>query len=256
MWERTRRKQAGMDHPLRGAVREESFALVVSMLLVPFAVYYASYVGYFVRYGWSFTQWANLQNAMFTYHHDLKSTKPNGEPIHPYLSHAWQWILMARPVVYYYKDLGDVRREIIGMGNPAIFWASVVAVPYLSFAWRRIRDWKAGFILVAILAQYLPWLIVPRPQFFFYVTPITPFFVLAVVYGLRRLAAVRVNDRAEDGLTRRARPWIPVVVVYVLVVVAMFVWFWPVLTGWPLSEAAWKLRIWFNGSPWSTFNWV
>ena len=51
-----------------------------------------------------------------------------------------------------------------------------------------MRDWRAGFVLVTTLSLYLPWFFVSRPQFFFYVLPVTPFLVLAAVYTVRWLS--------------------------------------------------------------------
>ena len=256
LWERTRRRRAGVAHPVRSAIVSETFGLAISYLIVPAAVYLASWIGYFVWFGFDLTAWARMQAAMFSYHEHLKTLNDKGKPIHPYLSRAWQWIVMARPVVYFYKEHAGLRREIIGMGNPVTLWASVIALPYLAVAWRRYRDWVAGAILVAILAQYVPWFAVSRPQFFFYFTPVTPFLVLAVVYALRRLAGVRIEPGEADDAVRAARPWLPVVVGVVVISVAAFAWFWPVLTAGSLSADAWRLRIWFNGDPWSAFNWV
>jgi dolichyl-phosphate-mannose-protein mannosyltransferase len=255
-WERTRRRQHGVPRPLLAAARVESFGLALAYVIVPAIVYFASWTGYFVWFGFDLTAWARMQGAMFSYHEHLQALNAKGAPIHPYLSRAWQWILMARPVVYFYKEAGGTRREIIGMGNPVIFWVSVVAIPWLAFSWRRARHWTAGFILVAILAQYVPWFLVSRPEFFFYVAPVTPFLVLADVSLLRRLADVRVGPGVNDEATRAARPWLPVVVAVIVLSVVAFAWFWPVLTAGSLSTDAWRLRIWFNGNPWAAFNWV
>ena len=51
-----------------------------------------------------------------------------------------------------------------------------------ALAWRRIRDWRAGFILLAFAGQYVPWFLVDRPTFFFYVLPLTPFMVLYALH--------------------------------------------------------------------------
>jgi dolichyl-phosphate-mannose--protein O-mannosyl transferase len=85
---------------------------------------------------------------------------------------------------------------------------------------------------------YVPWLFVSRPQFFFYATPITPFFVLACVYAVRRLSEIRIAGAA-------ARPYVPVAVAFVIVSVGLFIFFWPVMTGAPITDAAFKLRTWF-----------
>ena len=104
-------------------------------------------------------------------------------------------------------------------------------------SWRK-RDWNGGLITVAILGQYVPWFIASRPLFFFYMAPITPFLVLADVYWLRALARFRF-----EGASSRA--FLPVAVGFVALCVAAFAFFWPVLTAYPLSRAAWQLRMWF-----------
>lgn len=263
LWERSRRRGGGgTSRPLLGAVREESFGIVVAFLLVPIAVYLVSYSGWFVEQGASPGAWWRLQADMAEYHLNLETVDAEtGDAIHPYLSDAWTWLVMRRPVAYYYREVGPekLRAEIVGIGNPAIFWTSLVAIPYLAVAWWRRRDWHAGFVLVPIVGQYGPWFLASRPLFFFYMTPIVPFLVLGLVYGLRRLSAyrVRLEDRLADGTVlvtmSRHRPFQPVVIALVVLSVGLFAWFWPVLTGQPIPPSAsilegggWRERIWFD----------
>ena len=66
-------------------------------------------------------------------------------------------------------------------------------------AWRRLRDWRAGLITIAFLAQYLPWFLPgTRPTFFFYVLPLVPFMVLAVVYLAREASDATIVVREPD----------------------------------------------------------
>ena len=240
IWEIGRRRRAGtgIRRALWRTVQFESFPMVVFFLAVPAVVYYLSYMGWFLHFGWSFHKWLNLQGDMVSYHWHLKPVGSNGKPIHPYLSQAWKWILLWRPVLYFAKYSKDARRVIYANGNPAIFWGSILAIPYAAYAWWKKRDWRAGFVVATIAALYLPWFAVSRPQFFFYATPMTPFLVLACVYALRDLSEAHVAGS-------RSRPWLPVVVGFVILSVGLFFWFWPVLTGGPLSGTAWKLRSWF-----------
>ena len=135
------------------------------------------------------------------------------------------------------------------MGNPAIFWASIWAIPFVTVMWRRRGDWRAGFIVLPFLAQFLPWFAVTRPQFFFYVAPLTPFMVLAIAYAMRDLASATIVLREPDGGTVESarHPYLPFVWGYVLLAVGLFLWFWPVLTGNPISRTAWQARVWFRG---------
>jgi len=245
-WEVARRRRAGVRRPFVDAAAAEGFGLVLAFLLVPALAYLTSYVGWFLHFGWSLGAWARLQGAIASYHEHLQKIDPaTGQPVHPYLADAWKWLLLLRPVLYYGRYVGDIRRVIYANGNPAIFWGSLLAIPYTAWAWWRDRDWRAGFILVAIASQYLPWFLISRPEFFFYVLPIVPFLVLADVFALRRLSAISFEGlRSVEG-SRRVRPFVPLAVVFVVLAVGLFVWFYPTLTGGPLSPSAWLKRAWF-----------
>jgi dolichyl-phosphate-mannose--protein O-mannosyl transferase len=242
-WEVSRRRTAGLPtgRAIWRTVVFEGFPIVVFLLLVPAVVYVTSYAGWFAHFGWDAGNWVRLQESIAGYHRTLEWTNDKGEPVHPYLSQAWKWLLLWRPVLYYarYAPEGeDWRRVIYANGNPAIFWGSLIAMPYLAYAWWRRRDWRATFIVIAIAALYLPWLIISRPQYLFYAVPIVPFLVLACVYLIRDLSEQRVSGS-------RSRPYLPVTIGFVVIAVGLFVWFWPTLTAGPLSGSDWSLRNWF-----------
>jgi N,N'-diacetylchitobiose transport system permease protein len=154
MWERSRRKRVGMAHPVWRTLQAEGFGIVLSLLVLPALVYLASYVGWFLQNGWDLGAWMRLQGAIASYHEGLKVLDASGKPVHPYLSEAWKWVFLVRPVLYYSRYPGEGVREVIyANGNPAIFWGSLLAVPFAAFRWRRRRDWRAGFVVVAVLAS-------------------------------------------------------------------------------------------------------
>jgi dolichyl-phosphate-mannose-protein mannosyltransferase len=246
-WEVTRRRRAGVARPVLDAIPAEGFGNVLAFLVVPAAVYVASYAAWFAHFGMDLGEWAQMQGAIADYHEGLRAIDPaSGEPVHAYLSEAWQWLLMWRPTFYYGTYVEDTRRVIYAQGNAAIFWGSLLAIPYVTYLWWRRRDWRAGFLIVAIAAQYLPWLLIPRPQFFFYVTPIAPFLVLVDVYAIRRLSEVRLTSLSPaGGGATVVRPYMPVVVGFVVIAVALFVWFWPIHTGASVTTAEFLRRAWF-----------
>ena len=255
-WETTRRHRgdASLGRALARAIRQESLGLFVAFVLVPIAVYLIVYLPWFNHFGWSLKDWWENQTAMLAYHRSLKTTALDVAtntytPTHPYYSRAWTWLFMLRPVNFYSRDIGTDIAQVLAIGNPAIFWASLWAIPFVAVMWRRRGDWRAGFIVTPLLAQYLPWFLVTRPQFFFYVAPITPFMVLAITYVMRDLASATIVLREPDGGTVESsrHPYLPFVWGYVLVAVGLFLWFWPVLSGNPISRSAWQARVWFRG---------
>jgi dolichyl-phosphate-mannose--protein O-mannosyl transferase len=240
MWDVVRRKHSHVRRPFWDALVSEGFGLVLALLLVPAVAYIASYTGWFLHFGFDLGRWAKLQGAIADFHANLKKVGADGEPSHPYLSDPWSWLLLRRPVFFYADYLQDgVRQVIYANGNPTIFWGSLLTIPYVAYRWVQARDWRAGFVILAIAFLYLPWFLVDRPQFLFYATPMTPFLVLACVYAIRDLADMHVAGS-------RSRPYLPVAVGFVVAAVIAFAWFWPTLTGAPLTETGWKLRYWFS----------
>jgi dolichyl-phosphate-mannose--protein O-mannosyl transferase len=261
--ERNRRRRERRLNPVAEAVRQEGFTMLVAMVLLPLVVYVGSYSGkidpktypqYHPGLGFSFSPSAlvdlwHLQGQIAHFHEHLyayDASKPDHKA-HPYQSRPWTWAYLGRPVSYYYEtthtDSPQERRsEILGVGNPAIFWAGYLVVPWLLWTMWKRRSWVVTFILVALLSQYLFWFIpkvsLEKVQFLFYATPIVPFLILGIVYVLRDLSRIRIQDSTS-------RPFMPVVVGYVVTAVAVFWWLWPVLSAFPLSKGAWQARVWF-----------
>jgi len=255
-WETTRRRRqdVSLGRAFARAVRQESLGLFIAFVLLPIAVYFVVYLPWFHHFGWSLKDWWENQTAMLAYHKSLRTTALDTAtntytPTHPYYSRAWTWLFMLRPVNFFSRDVGADIAQVLAVGNPAIFWASIWAIPFVTVMWRRRGDWRAGFIVLPFLAQFLPWFAVTRPQFFFYVAPLTPFMVLAIAYAMRDLAAATIVLREPDGGTVESarHPYLPFVWGYVLLAVGLFLWFWPVLTGNPISRTAWQARVWFRG---------
>jgi len=235
LWERTRRKEAGQSRASWRAVMQEALGVIVALVLVPIGVYLLSYARYWTLHGINPTDFWALQRAMEEFHTTLSRLKPGGKLTHPYESQPWTFFIMARPVNFFFQGQGA---EILAVGNPAIFWGSIATVPYCAYSWWKRRDARAGLIVVAILAQWLPWfLFANRVQFFFYMVPLVPFMVLSCVYALRRLSD---STKGRGGYSVSA-------IALVSLSVGLFVFFWPILTGFPLNSFWWHRRIWFPG---------
>jgi dolichyl-phosphate-mannose--protein O-mannosyl transferase len=150
---------------------------------------------------------------------------------------------MYRPVSYFYKGAGTgssaTSAEILGIGNPAIFWGGLVALVWAAMAWVGRRDWRGGLIVVGFAAQYFPWYLAARTAFLFYMAPMTPFLVLACTFGLKDMWEARIG---ED----RVRALAPLAALLVVASVGMFVFFFPILTGRTISYQAWHTRMWFR----------
>ncbi|HEX3298921.1 MAG TPA: phospholipid carrier-dependent glycosyltransferase [Actinomycetota bacterium] len=265
MWETTRRHHARSWLRAFGrAVSRESFGIVLALLLTPIAIYMITWLPWFHHFAWSWHDWVANMGATWDFHHNgIQWTQLDPKtglqtPTHPYYAHPGGWILLLRPISFYVNNVGTSTAQILAIGNPFIFWASVIALPYVLLAWRRTRDWRGGFIIVAFVGQYLPWFVQTRPTFFFYVLPLVPFMVLAVTWACRDLCdakivvrehdtgAVAVNPETGEAAISTAHVYRPFVVAYVVAVVVVFWLFWPILTAGRISDLHLRTIVWFR----------
>ncbi len=224
---------------LGAALRRELFPSLVLLGLVPLLVYLASYIGRVDgqllalpwREGSVWRGIAEHQLAMLRFHVGL-----GGD--HPYESAAWSWLFLKRPVAYFFEADGSTYREILALGNPLTWWTGAAALVAVGVRWVRSGAGAArpeAVLVAAALATYLPWLILSgsRSQvFIWYLLPTLPFLFAAL--GL-------VAARAWASLGGRVATGIAAVTVAI-----SFAFFFPVLTGSPLTPDGWRSRIWFT----------
>jgi dolichyl-phosphate-mannose--protein O-mannosyl transferase len=142
-------------------------------------------------------------------------------------------------MLYYESGNGQSISVTMLVGTPAMWW---LAFPMLGWAiWRVIGryDWRYLTVLVAYLAGLLPWFLnLDRQMFFFYMTPDVAFMILGLVLPLGEILG-----RSTASFERR-RTGALVVGLYVGLVVANFVWLWPILNGDTISMSRWAAEMW------------
>ncbi len=230
---------------------------LAALVAVPLLVYLASYAGWFANFsetrlgqrectdGVCDVSAPQVLGVWWREQREIASFHGNLEAEHPYRSLPTTWPLLLRPVAYYYESCNDEKlakdecvtqqgnvEEILGIGNPAVWWGALVAVPLAGWWAVRRRDWRAATVLGLWLVQYLPWLAVSRPNFLFYMTPVVPFLCLTLAY-----VAGRLGDREP---TR----WLPATIAGLAVV--GFLFWYPVWVGIEMPTESWKLRMWFG----------
>ncbi len=222
--------------------------LVAAMLFIGATIYTLCYIPYF-GLGHNLSDLLGLQQQMFGYHYDLKAT-------HPYGSKWWQWPFIGRPISYYYHDwrVGAATQdptaccvaEIIALPNPAVWWLGLVSVPMLAwFAWRE-RNKGYLLLVVAYLLQWLPWATSPRVAFEYHFFPNLAIICLADAVLLQRLWRYGASFKGNASWPRIT------VVSYLLFVVALFAFFYPVLAGLHVQWQVWDARMWhwIMGNSW------
>ena len=201
---------------------------VMFFILIPVGIYMLSYIPYMASNPDKSLLEIVLDNQdyMFNYHSGLEAT-------HPYGSQWWSWPVMGRPIWYYIgPDLGDgMRSTIVSLGNPLIWWVGIPCVFGSGyFAWRN-KDKSMIVFYVALVLQYAPWILIDRVCFIYHFFTSVPFLIFMIVYFFKNLI--------EKKIIPKYVLWI-----YMALVLVVFLLYYPVLTGLPVSTAyVEKLRI-------------
>ncbi|NHC15354.1 dolichyl-phosphate-mannose--protein mannosyltransferase [Motilibacter deserti] len=272
LWSASARRAAGVARPYTAALRRDLPVAVVALGVVPVAVYLLSWTGWFLSPGTEAygRDWGRDNPAsglaglvpdglrsLWHYHAQAYEFHRNLRTKHAYQSNPWSWLALGRPVAFWYPQgvtgcgSGSCSQAILALGTPALWWASIAALPVVAFRWLAQRDWRAGAILAGVAAGYLPWFnYEERTIFSFYAVVFVPFLALAVTMVLGMLlgpAPAVTDDGDPEPAGARRRTWGAAVVgAYLLVVVACVAYFWPIYTAQVIDQSDWAARMWFR----------
>ena len=172
--------------------------------------------------------WRNQVN-MYNFHSGLSSS-------HPYASPWYEWPFLIKPMWYYSNEAlrkTGVMSSIAAFGNPAVWWVGTIAMLYLFIdTYLKKKPTKTVlFIIIGFLSQYLPWVIVPRSMFIYHYFASVPFFIIAIVMAIRKLEIKKkINTKY--------------IIIYLSIVLLLFIFFYPVLSGTPIPSQYGKLMKW------------
>jgi dolichyl-phosphate-mannose--protein O-mannosyl transferase len=279
VWDRAALKSAGVRRPTRSWARRALLPGAGSLLVAPVAAYLLTYLGWFAgENGWN-RHWADTHSAStrldlwglrvpFTWDWVPSPLRSLGaytleayrfhvglDSGHAYASTPWSWLVLGRPVDFYYDasstkcGASSCSREVLLIGTPIMWWAFVPMLLWLAWHWLTTRDWRAGAIWVAFIAGWLVWFLnLKRTMFLFYMAPLVPFLVIGLTMALGAMIGAAVPAVADVRQRYRVlsrRYWgIAGASVFMALVVADFVWMWPIFTGGLLTTDEWHAHMW------------
>ncbi|MBP3372887.1 MAG: glycosyltransferase family 39 protein [Clostridia bacterium] len=219
-------------------------------VLIPCVIYVLSYIPYIGTAGQPeellSIVWQN-QQYIFKYHSDYVLDQVE---IHPYQSAWYTWPFIGRPIFYYmgeYLPYGTVA-GISAFGNPAIWWFGIFALGWmcLTVYLKKHRvlplqedrtDHTRLFILLALAAQFLPWVFVTRSTYIYHYFASTPFLMLCIVCFFCDMQNLHADHPAA-----RIAPW-----AYTALCAVLFILFYPLITGIPVSASYAEFCRWMPG---------
>lgn len=257
-WDVSTRRVIGVRHPYRATLLHSLPIAFISTIVITISVYLLSWTGWFFSSeGWG-RGWAQANpdgplgflpdpiRSLADYHRQAWNFHVNLDSDHNYQSNPLSWPLMSRPTSFFYESIKDgsagcdvdhCAQEVIALGNPIIWWAALLAIPYQLWHWITTRDWRSGAILAGIAAGWLPWMLyLDRTIFTFYTVAYVPFVVLAVAFTIMQLL--------QRKPPQEQRVIIGLVGLYLLAVVVAAWWFYPIWTGEVIPYSQWQLRMW------------
>ena len=218
----------------------ERRALISYVIVIP-SVYLISWSGWFLSSnGWDRQSSSNSLLSLFNYHKEILNFHTGLETDHPYQASPWNWLILGRPTSFFYdspKNCGsdNCAQEILAMGTPTIWWLGLISIFITIGYFIHRRDKSAGLILLALLSNYLPWLMFPeRTTFYFYAIAFQPYLILAITFAIKEFLA--------DSQGKR-RVW---VLSGFSLSALVFLYFLPLYLGTVLTYESWYSKMWFS----------
>jgi dolichyl-phosphate-mannose-protein mannosyltransferase len=267
-WDIGARRTAGLKSFVRGAFTRDTVWLPVTFVVIPLAVYIATWsnwlltsTGYFRNYGQSHGVTNPVLSALYSlyeYHVQAISFGIGLNTPHPYQSQPWDWLLVTRPVAFFYECYtgpvagpshycpsgyrgAEWSQEVLGLGTPAIWWGSMLALVFCLGWWLLHRDWRAGAVLLGVLAGWGPWFpLVTRTKFYYYALEFEPFLILSIV-----LCLGLILGPATASVLRRSIG-AGIIGAYLLCALLMFWYFYAILAGKVIPYPDWLSHMWYR----------
>ncbi|HEU0206259.1 MAG TPA: phospholipid carrier-dependent glycosyltransferase [Pseudolysinimonas sp.] len=257
------RRRAGIAHWSAGTILKQGPATFLIMVPLAAVTYVSVWVGWFVTGNgydrhWAeqaanqwhgllswvpipFQSWYHFQAEIYNYNINLHTP-------HSYQAYPLTWLFEVRPTSMFYQDLGNgSSSQILDIANPLIWWACTAAALFLLVraiwgAWRGRSVWREAFILTAIAAGYLPWVLFysTRTVFQFYTIAFEPYLILALTAALGILLGSSADAEARRVVGLR------VVGVFLGVCALLSLFFLPMWTGTPIPHWFVQLHYWFR----------
>ncbi|WP_079063224.1 dolichyl-phosphate-mannose--protein mannosyltransferase [Streptacidiphilus griseoplanus] len=263
LWDVGSRRLAGARRPCLAVLRRDLGWSALSLLPTATAAYLVTWTGWFASDKGYGRHWADHRGGTWSwipatlrsfwhYEYQVYQFNIGLHSPHRYQSNPWSWLVLGRPVLQYYESpkageqgchapAGCVQ-TVLALGTPLLWWSGCCALVYLLYRWALRRDWRAGAVLCAVGAGYLPWFhYQDRTVFSFYAVAFAPFLCLAVAMTVGAMSGPPGASR-----TRRIQGTAAAGVL-VLLIMLNFGYFLPVYTGDTIPYSAWNARMWFTG---------
>jgi dolichyl-phosphate-mannose--protein O-mannosyl transferase len=217
--------------------------IIINFIILPIFTYSILWIPHLIMNP-KYKFW-QMQKEIFLYHQRIGNA-PN---IHPYCSSWYSWLIMWRPVAYFYEKSTDnppIIHDVHAMGNPILWWLSTLAVflvigllarqlfAIISKITKPLSNsatWLGTYIVVNYTANLLPWITVKRCIFLYHYMGAYIFAWLALAWAVDYCLQHDYSSYKIAGLT------------VIFLVFAAFIYWLPLYLGLPLSQEGLNFRL-------------
>ena len=258
------RRREGIPLFYSAAVLKQGPATLITFVPLAAATYLATWTSWILSSGGYMRNWMEthpeqqahgalswiplwLQNLWY-YHQQMLGFHVGLSTPHPYQSNPLLWLVMQRPTSMWYQGssagqngctLTSCSEAINPIANPVIWYAAVAALVYLIYRFIRYRNWQVGFVLMAVAAGYLPWMMyLHRTVFSFYSIVFEPYLII----GLAMTIGIILGSKNDPRDKRERR--IAIVTAFGILAVLLSVFFYPLWTGEQIPLWYWQMHMW------------
>jgi dolichyl-phosphate-mannose-protein mannosyltransferase len=224
--------------------------IVIGLIIVPIAFYFVQWLPHLMinpeRDIWE------LHRQIIGFHQNLGVGKT--EPIHPYCSSWWSWVLLIRPIAYFFENRPNSMVEFVhAMGNPFLYWLSAIALliclsfviaskfrfPPTSITQIPSRErsqllWLMLYVTASFLAHWLPWSLSKRCIFLYHYMPASVFAFAALALLVSLLWRSPIPNTRVFGSG-----------IFAIVAIAFLFWL-PIYIGLPISSGYLPMLMWLR----------
>jgi dolichyl-phosphate-mannose--protein O-mannosyl transferase len=201
-----------------GSRRRGLAAWAVGFLVLPPAIYLASWLPFFLVWDKTWEDFLAVHRHMRAWH---ASMPPQMGPSTPW----WTWPAIWKPITLFEASgPAGVIRQIVCRGNPLLWWAAIPAIAWAAVRFARRRHAGDAFLIIGYLAAWIVHAFVPRFGFAYYMLPAAP------------CAAAAVATALDDACVARALPRRVVFGTWATLAAGVFAGVYPWLSAVPMTR--------------------
>lgn len=208
---------------------------ILLLFILPLAVYLSSFVIHFALIPTT----GNLLGKIASEQYTVFFNNIYLEGTHPYQSKWYTWPVLGKPMLYQFEELGERTSSLYLLGNPFIWWGTILAIIGMVYWIFRRRapavfySKSTYFLFFSYLIFFLPFASVSRSSFLYHYFPALLFSFI--------LFAVFIDGLLSSLSSGKAKILFGSVL---LITILGFVYFIPFSYAFPLTGDEYNARMW------------